>query len=54
MTGYGRGEAAAAGKRFIVELKSVNHRFCEVVIRLPKNLLAIEERMREQIQKKLF
>lgn len=53
MTGYGRGEAVAAGKKFIMELKSVNHRFCEVVIRLPKNLHQLEERIREQIQKGL-
>jgi len=51
MTGYGRASAAGAGKKFTVELKSVNHRFCEVVVRLPKNLLLIEDRVRGQIQR---
>lgn len=50
MTGYGRGEGAGAGKKFTVELKSLNHRFLEVVVRLPKNMLQIEDRIREKIQ----
>ncbi|MFZ3170661.1 MAG: YicC/YloC family endoribonuclease [Carboxydocellales bacterium] len=47
MTGYGRGEQAGAGKRFIVELKSVNHRFAEVVFRQPKQLAPLEDRARK-------
>jgi len=50
MTGYGRGEAIGAGRKFIIELKSVNHRFCEIVVRLPKNMLQIEDRIRKQVQ----
>ena len=50
MTGYGRGEAAGPSGRLAVELKSVNHRFCEVVARLPKGLSALEDRVRREVQ----
>jgi len=53
MTGYGRGEAQGAGKQFTVELRSVNHRFCEVVIRMPKQFSALEERVRKTIQEQV-
>jgi uncharacterized protein (TIGR00255 family) len=35
MTGYGRGTCEVAGRRLIVELRSLNHRFLEVKLRLP-------------------
>jgi uncharacterized protein (TIGR00255 family) len=38
MTGFGRGEASAAGFEAVVELKSVNSRYCEVSIRSPRVL----------------
>ncbi|MHB9095709.1 MAG: YicC/YloC family endoribonuclease [Eubacteriales bacterium] len=50
MTGYGRGESEQEGKFFTVEIRSVNHRFCEVVIRLPKYYAALEDRIRKLIQ----
>ncbi len=43
MTGFGRGEAAGGGVKFTVELKSVNHRFAEVVLRMPKQLFLLEK-----------
>lgn len=49
MTGYGRGENEWEGKAFTVEIRSVNHRFCEVVIRLPKSYLALEDMIRKII-----
>lgn len=50
MTGYGRGEAVVAGKKFTFELKAVNHRYKEVVIRLPRALTNLEDRIRRLIQ----
>ncbi|HEX3033325.1 MAG TPA: YicC/YloC family endoribonuclease [Bacillota bacterium] len=47
MTGYGRGEHEGAGKRFTVEMKSVNHRYAEVVIRQPKQLAPLEDGARK-------
>lgn len=53
MTGYGRGESCAAGRKFIVELKSVNNRFCEVILRQPKTLSQIEDKIKKRIQERV-
>lgn len=53
MTGFGRGEANGPGYRFSVELKAVNHRFLEIVVRLPKVYSALEDRIRKIIQGKI-
>jgi len=50
MTGYGRGEAVAEGRKFTVELKAVNHRFLEVVWRLPRPFLPLEDGLRRLVQ----
>lgn len=49
MTGFGRGEYLDDGHRFIVEIKAVNHRYNEVVIRMPKNLGSLEDRIRKTV-----
>ncbi len=49
MTGYGRGEAIGSDRRLSVEIKSVNNRFCDVQIRMPRVLAALENRVREEI-----
>jgi uncharacterized protein (TIGR00255 family) len=49
MTGFGRGEAAGPYGRLVVEIKSVNHRFSEVVFRMPRAYLALEEAARKLI-----
>lgn len=46
MTGYGRREGAWAGGTVAVEVRSVNHRFCEIVVRTPKPLSALEDSIR--------
>ncbi|MHB8124249.1 MAG: YicC/YloC family endoribonuclease [Desulfitobacteriaceae bacterium] len=50
MTGFGRGEARGYGYQFTLELKAVNHRFLEVVVRLPKIYGGFEDRIRKVIQ----
>ena len=42
MTGYGRGETEAGGYRFLAEIKSVNHRFLNTNIRLPREFSHLE------------
>lgn len=47
MTGYGRGRAPAAGGRSLwVEARSRNHRHLELVLRLPAEYAALEDRLR--------
>jgi uncharacterized protein (TIGR00255 family) len=52
MTGFGRGEASGFGYQFSVELKAVNHRFLEMVVRLPRNFTGFEERVRKILQER--
>lgn len=49
MTGYGRGEIKQNGLRIVTEIRSVNHRFLEIVVRLPQGYLAFEEGVRKVV-----
>jgi uncharacterized protein (TIGR00255 family) len=50
MTGYGRGEWEQEGVRVVTEIRSVNHRFLEIVVRLPHGFLALEDAVRKEVQ----
>ena len=50
MTGYGQGTAERGELRVVVELRAVNHRFCDVRLRLPGSLLSQERMLRKAIQ----
>jgi uncharacterized protein (TIGR00255 family) len=50
MTGYGRGEAEAPTQTWIVELRTLNHRFLDLSLNLPKHLWALEDRFRKCIK----
>jgi uncharacterized protein (TIGR00255 family) len=54
MTGYGLGEVRAQGGRWVVEARSVNHRFLEVNVRLPRGLQALEDRVRAAFAERLL
>ena len=41
MTGYGRGEASASGRRCVVECASVNRKALEGACQLPRELAAL-------------
>jgi uncharacterized protein (TIGR00255 family) len=49
MTGYGRAESIFENKKLVVELKSLNHRFLEVYIRLPNALNLLELEIKKKI-----
>ncbi len=46
MTGFGTAAADTAMGRISVEMRSLNHRFTEVVVRLPRDLAPLEDRVR--------
>lgn len=50
MTGYGRGEAQYLERNFTVEIRAVNHRYREVVLRLPRYMAVLEDRFRKCVQ----
>jgi uncharacterized protein (TIGR00255 family) len=53
MTGYGRYEGFLNDIKLTVEIKTVNHRYCELAIRLPRQLMLYEDRIKRQIQEKV-
>ena len=46
MTGYGRGEIHKSGKKFIVEIRTVNHKYSDTYIKLPRQISFLEEKVR--------
>ena len=47
MTGYGRNEAIVGGKKILCEIKSVNHRYSDYNIKVPKYYGFLEDKVRE-------
>ena len=50
MTGYGRCQLQAGPWEVTVELRAVNHRYLDVAMRLPRNLLFLEDGVRKGLQ----
>lgn len=53
MTGFGRGNFEKDGKSITIEIKSVNHRYFETNIRMPRVLIAFEDKIRKIIGEKV-
>jgi uncharacterized protein (TIGR00255 family) len=53
MTGYGRGEVDDAGAKVSVELNSVNRKQSDIVVNLPRDLAALEPRIRQTINENI-
>jgi len=53
MTGYGKAEAIGPEFKVMVEISSVNNRFCEIQFRLPKFLSSLESKLKEKILGKI-
>jgi uncharacterized protein (TIGR00255 family) len=53
MTGFGSGSATAGSESLTVELRSVNHKFCEVKVRLPRELTALEATLQKVVKDKV-
>ena len=47
MTGFGRGKTESGAFLVNVEIKTVNHRFSEMNIRMPRQLLKIEDKIKK-------
>lgn len=44
MTGFGRGNYDIDGRTYTVEIKSVNHKYNDITVKLPRFLNSLEER----------
>ena len=54
MTGYGKGIAENSDARVTIEMKSVNHRYLDLNIKLPKKLNFLESTIRNKISESVF
>jgi uncharacterized protein (TIGR00255 family) len=50
MTGYGRSDVRDAAGSFAIEMRSVNNRYLDVQIKLPRSLNALEPRIKKSVQ----
>lgn len=50
MTGFGRCEAQEAERKIVVEMKSVNHRYLDINIKMPKKLNFFEAAIRSELK----
>jgi uncharacterized protein (TIGR00255 family) len=49
MTGYGSAQGSVEGLRITVELKSVNNRFLDASVRLPRRFLFAEDAVKSAV-----
>ncbi len=49
MTGYGRYEQIVSGKKISAEIKSVNHRYSDYSVKLPRHMLFLEDKIRKTV-----
>jgi len=53
MTGYGRAESAEGEAKIVVEVKSSNHRYCDVSLRIPQKCFALENEIKRFVLARL-
>ena len=53
MTGYGKGILSVEGREYQVEIKSVNHRYLDINIKIPRTLSYLEEVIKKEISEKI-
>ena len=49
MTGFGRGKYENEGRSYTVDIKSVNHKYTDISVRLPRFLNSEEDKIRKRI-----
>lgn len=54
MTGYGRGECTLFNRKFVAELRAVNHRYNDITVKMPRTMLVYEESIKRAITSKVF
>jgi uncharacterized protein (TIGR00255 family) len=53
MTGFGQASRSSHGFRIQVDLKSVNHRYCEIQVRMPREWAMLEDPLKKVVQQQL-
>ena len=52
MTGYGRKEAGNEGDHFAIEIRSLNNRYLDVQVKMPRGLAVLESRVKKTVQER--
>lgn len=50
MTGYGRSEQETGLQKVLIEMKAVNHRYCDIVLKIPKKMAMFEDRIKKLVK----
>ena len=53
MTGYGKSELEVEERKYQVEIKSVNHRYLDISVKMPKQISYLEEDIKRKISEKI-
>ncbi len=53
MTGFGKSKLIKNNREYQIELKSVNHRYLDITIKMPKQLTYLEDIIKKQISSKI-
>ena len=53
MTGFGRGEYNDGKRNIIVEIKSVNHRYSDISVRMPRRYSFAEDKVKNAVKEKI-
>ena len=53
MTGYGKSENVIEGHYFKIEIKSVNHRYLDITVRMPRQFQYMEDKFKNKISEKI-
>jgi uncharacterized protein (TIGR00255 family) len=53
MTGFGRGEFSDGKRNVTVEIRTVNHRYCDIAVRMPRRYSFVEDKVRKTIREKI-
>ena len=53
MTGYGKARITKEQREYEVEMKSVNHRYLDITVKLPRQISYLEELIKREISKKI-
>lgn len=51
MTGYGKANLEKNSRRYQIEIKSVNHRYLDISVKMPRALSYLEEDIKKEISK---
>lgn len=53
MTGFGRAKYDIDGRQYTVEIKSVNNRYCDVSVKIPRSISYLEEKVKAEVSKRV-